>query len=152
MFTRANLVRVRYGLILFRTKTSCVNTTSAGRLVGLIPKIFHSMVYTILMGLVPKGHKSDRWWLIVDLSSPRWAIMNDSISKDIAALIAVGFARWCFMANFPLQTWMSAHEDRPQGCLPYHSSVSQWPAFVGSLIGWSSLHEPVIAVRHTISS
>ena len=26
-FTRANLVRVRYGLVLSRTKTCCVNTT-----------------------------------------------------------------------------------------------------------------------------
>ena len=38
------------------------------------------------MGLVPKGHNTGRWRLIVDLSSPRWASVNDGISEDLCSL------------------------------------------------------------------
>ena len=38
------------------------------------------------MGLVPKGHNTCRWRLIVDLSSPRRASVNDGNSKELCSL------------------------------------------------------------------
>ena len=63
-----------------------VAEVSAGRLVGPIPQMFHSKVHTSPMGLVPKGHRSGRWRLIVDLSSPHQANVNDGISEDWCSL------------------------------------------------------------------
>ena len=62
---------------------------SAGCLVGPIPQLFHGMVHTSAMGLVPKGHNSGMWWLIVDLSYLHQASVNDGISVDLSS---VGYA------------------------------------------------------------
>ena len=55
---------------------------SAGRLVGPIPRMFHDRVHTSPMGLVPEGHNTGRWRVIVDLSSHQRA----SVSKDLCLL------------------------------------------------------------------
>ena len=61
---------------------------SAGRLVGPTPQTFHGMLHTRLMGFVHKGHYTgtSKWKVIIDLSSPRRAIVNDSISEHQCSL------------------------------------------------------------------
>jgi len=38
------------------------------------------------IGVIPKKHKPNKWLLIVDLSSPNGASVNDGIDKDICSL------------------------------------------------------------------
>ena len=59
---------------------------AAGRLVGPIPVCFHGMVQTSPMGLVPKGHNTGKWRLIVDLSCPPQFSVNDGIEEDLCSL------------------------------------------------------------------
>ena len=56
-----------------------------GRLVGPLPPAHASVVHVSPMGLVPKPH-SDKWRLIVDLSSPRGRSVNDGISSALCSL------------------------------------------------------------------
>ena len=57
-----------------------------GRLVGPIPDPFRGVVHTSPIGLVPKGHASGRWRMIVDLSSPRAASVNSGIDQALCSL------------------------------------------------------------------
>ena len=57
----------------------------AGRIVGPLPSLTRLHIHVSPMGLVPKNH-SDRWRLIVDLSSPRGHSVNDGISSDLCLL------------------------------------------------------------------
>ena len=57
----------------------------SGRLVGPLPHPIASLVQVSPLGLVPKSH-SDKWRLIVDLSSPRGRSVNDGISSDLCSL------------------------------------------------------------------
>ena len=36
--------------------------------------------------VIPKRHKLNKWWLIVDLSSPGGASVNDRIDKEMCSL------------------------------------------------------------------
>ena len=56
-----------------------------GRLVGPLPPSLVPSVQVSPMGLVPKHH-SDKWRLIVDLSSPRGLSINDGISPAHCSL------------------------------------------------------------------
>ena len=56
-----------------------------GRLVGLTPLSLCVHVHTSPLGLVPKPH-SNKWRLIVDLSSPRGRSVNDGISSSLCSL------------------------------------------------------------------
>ena len=56
-----------------------------GRLVGQIPPSLCVHVHTSPLGLVPKPH-SNKWQLIVDLSSPRGQSVNDGISSSPCSL------------------------------------------------------------------
>ena len=40
------------------------------------------------MGVIPKAHQPGRWRLIVDLSSPRAASVNDGIAPNLCSLCA----------------------------------------------------------------
>ena len=42
------------------------------------------------IGIIPKPHKPNKWRLIVDMSSPEGASINDSIAKDLATLSYIG--------------------------------------------------------------
>lgn len=54
----------------------------AGRLLGPLPPHLASLVQTNPIGLIPKPHQPGRWRLIVNLSSPPGASVNDAISPD----------------------------------------------------------------------
>ena len=57
-----------------------------GRLVGPILYSFRGFVHTSPIGLVPKGHASGKWRMIVDLSSPRAASVNSGIDEALCSL------------------------------------------------------------------
>ena len=54
----------------------------AGRLLGPLPPHLACLVQTNPIGLIPKPHQPGKWRLIVDLSSPTGASVNDAISPD----------------------------------------------------------------------
>ena len=53
-----------------------------GRLTGPIPQVLTTQIHISPIGLVPKPH-SDKWCLIVDLSSPWDHSINDGISSSL---------------------------------------------------------------------
>ena len=60
---------------------------AAGRLVELAPDEATSLkVHCSPIGIIPKKNKPGKWRLIVDLSSPEDASVNDGIKKDICSL------------------------------------------------------------------
>ena len=83
----------------------------AGRIVGPLPSPTWPHIHVSPMGLVPKNH-SDRWRLIVDLSSPRGHSVNDGISSDLCSLryvsldnateIVMGLGRSALLIKFNL--------------------------------------------------
>ena len=54
----------------------------AGRLLGPLPPHLARMVQTSSIGLIPKPHQQGKWRLIVNLSSPAGASVNDAIASD----------------------------------------------------------------------
>ena len=54
----------------------------AGRLLGPLPPQLARMVQTSSIGLIPKPHQQGKWRLIVNLSSPAGASVNDAIASD----------------------------------------------------------------------
>ena len=54
----------------------------AGRLLGPLPPYLACMVQTSSIGLILKPHQQDKWRLIVNLSSPAGASVNDAIASD----------------------------------------------------------------------
>ena len=66
--------------------THITTELTAGRLVGPLPQPFLSLVHTSPIGLVPKGHATGKWRMIVDLSSPDPTSVNNGISEDLCSL------------------------------------------------------------------
>ena len=62
------------------------NEVSAGRLVGPLSAEAASQVHTSPIGLVPKGHTTGRWRVIVDLSFPAGHSVNDGMDRDLASI------------------------------------------------------------------
>lgn len=58
----------------------------AGRMVGPLPREVVERVHTSPIGLVPKGHSGSEWRMIVDLSSPSSASVNDGISEELCSI------------------------------------------------------------------
>ena len=58
----------------------------AGRLVGPLSQAAVTQVHVSPIGLVPKGHDTGRWRMIVDLSSPNPNSVNDGIQEDRCSL------------------------------------------------------------------
>ena len=58
----------------------------AGRLVGPITSHIRPLLHTSPIGLVPKGHATNKWRVIVDLSSPAKASVNDGIESELCSL------------------------------------------------------------------
>ena len=56
-----------------------------GSLVEPLHPSLAACVHTSPIGLVPKS-QSDKWWMIVDLSAPGGASVNDGISADVCSL------------------------------------------------------------------
>ena len=64
-----------------------INTeVSTGHLVGPLPQSVANHVHVSPIGLVPKGHNSGRWWMIVDLLSPFSYSVNHGIPEDRCSL------------------------------------------------------------------
>jgi hypothetical protein len=59
---------------------------AAGRLLGPIAPEHLPLVHVSPMGLVPKPHQLNKFRLIVDLSAPAGASVNDGISSDLCSL------------------------------------------------------------------
>ncbi len=58
----------------------------AGRVYGLLDPVFSFTVQVNMFGLVPKGHHPGKWRLILDLSSPKGASVNDGIEPSLCSL------------------------------------------------------------------
>ena len=59
---------------------------SAGRLYGPVSPILKPRVHVSPMGLVPKPHQVNKFRLIVDLSHPPGASVNDGVSPSLCSL------------------------------------------------------------------
>ena len=55
---------------------------AAGRLLGPLPTQLANSCQTSPIGLIPKPHQPGKWRLIVDLSSPRGASVNEAIASE----------------------------------------------------------------------
>ena len=56
---------------------------AAGRLLGPLPSHLARLCQVSPIGLIPKPHQPGKWRLIVDLSSPRGASVNDAITSAL---------------------------------------------------------------------
>lgn len=59
---------------------------TAGRLYGPLSSYMAPLVHVSPMGLVPKAHQTNKWRLIVDLSCPIGASVNDGIDEKLCSL------------------------------------------------------------------
>ena len=57
-----------------------------GRLHGPLPFDSVPLVHTSPMGLVPKGHQTNKWRIIVDLSFPAGGSVIDGIPQDLSSM------------------------------------------------------------------
>ena len=57
---------------------------AAGRLLGPLPPHLALTCQISPIGLIPKPHQPGKWRLIVDLSSPHGASINDAISAEVS--------------------------------------------------------------------
>ena len=58
----------------------------AGRLVGPLTQAAQSVVHSSPVGLVPKGHATGKWRMIVDLSYPHGCSINDGVQEELCSL------------------------------------------------------------------
>ena len=71
-------------------------------------------LHTSRFGVIPKGHQSGKWRLIVNLSAPKWASVNDGIrpelcslhsaSVDDAAEVVLRLGQGCVMAKLDIKS------------------------------------------------
>ena len=71
---------------------------------GLLHPSLAARVHTSPIGLVPKS-QSDKWWMIVDLSAPEGASVNDGIDADVCSLHTL----WWTMHCQSYSTWAREH-------------------------------------------
>ena len=57
-----------------------------GRVMGPLERKEFPDIHVSRFGLVPKGHQPDKWRLIVDLSHPSGASINDGIERELCSL------------------------------------------------------------------
>lgn len=85
-----------------------------GRIVGPVPEELRNSIHTSPFGVIPKGHGTGKWRLIVDLSSPRGHSVNDGIDPawcsltyisvdDVAQMIA-SMGRGTLLAKMDLKS------------------------------------------------
>ena len=60
--------------------------TEAGRLLGPLPPQLAALCHISPMGLIPKTNQPGKWRLIVDLSTPQGASINDAIDSSHCSL------------------------------------------------------------------
>ena len=56
-----------------------------GRLVGPVVESLMAAIQVNPIGLVPKGHRTRRWRVIVHLSAPNHFVVNDDISEELSS-------------------------------------------------------------------
>ena len=56
------------------------------RVIGPIPKNKNSGVQINRFGVIPKNHQTGKWRIMVGLSSPDKASINDTISQELCSL------------------------------------------------------------------
>jgi len=59
---------------------------AAGRVLGPVEPVHTRFIHKNRCGLVPKGHASGKWRLIIDLSFPSEGSVNDGINPDLSGL------------------------------------------------------------------
>jgi len=59
---------------------------AAGRVLGPVEPVHTRSIHIYRFGLVPKGHASGNWRLIVDFSFPSGGSVNDGINRDLSGL------------------------------------------------------------------
>ena len=90
---------------------------AAGRVVGPLSNsdvAASAPLHTSRFGVIPKGHQSGKWRLIVDLSAPKGASVNDGIrpelcslryaSVDDAAEVVLRLGQGCVMAKLDIKS------------------------------------------------
>ena len=74
----------------FASRTRNFSTECAeGRVLGPLDPSQFPLIHTSRFGVIPKG-STDKWRLIVDMSAPEGASINDGISKALGTLTYVG--------------------------------------------------------------
>ena len=68
------------------TSAYVMQEVSAGRMVGPLAVQLRQQVHCSPIGLVPKGHNTGKWRMIVDLSHPPGRSVNDGIPKPLCSL------------------------------------------------------------------
>ena len=58
---------------------------SESRVKGPLDQVQFPFVHTSRFGIIPKG-STGKWWLIVDMSAPEGASINDGISESVCSL------------------------------------------------------------------
>ena len=64
---------------------------SEGRVMGPLDPASYPFVHTSRFGVIPKG-SSGKWRLIVDMSAPEGASVNDGVRKQLSSLSCVGIS------------------------------------------------------------
>ena len=64
-----------------------ISELAKGRLVGLVEEVLLPGIQVSPIGLVPKGHITGRWQVIVHLSAPKNFSVNDGISEVLCSLL-----------------------------------------------------------------
>ena len=59
---------------------------NAGRIIGPLPANIIGLIHTSCFGVIPKRHQIGKWRLILDLSHPEYASVNDAIPKSLCSL------------------------------------------------------------------
>lgn len=59
---------------------------AAGRMIGPLSTPLHHLVHRSPIGLVPKGHNTGQWRMIVDLSHPNGESINDGVPASLCSL------------------------------------------------------------------
>ena len=59
------------------------------RRISVVPPEAHNFIHTSSFGVIPKKSQPGKWRLIVDLSSPPYASVNDHISRELSSLTYV---------------------------------------------------------------
>ena len=58
----------------------------AGRVLGPVARVVRDSVHLNRFGVIPKPHQPGKWHLIVDLSHPKGASVNDGVSRELCSL------------------------------------------------------------------
>ncbi len=116
-----------------------------GRIVHSPPALLPPRVHTNPIGLVPKPH-SDKWRLIVDLSSPRGLSVNDGISPALCSL-QIRLSRQRCGYHQATRPWHGTGENRPFQCLSHGPRPPRRPVPARYLLAGRFIYRPRPTIR-----